>query len=110
MQNIERLSKKSKNEDFSKQVEEKRPDYAEASQNMIGTCMMETEVMHRSHTGAAMREWDYVSGSKKDIRWAALQFPGKPDVGPHAWERYNDAFHVGDQLPLLVWRPVEVES
>jgi len=29
-----------------KQAEENRPDYAEASKNMIGTCMMETEVMY----------------------------------------------------------------
>ena len=29
-----------------KQAEENRPDYAEASKNMIGTCMLETEVMY----------------------------------------------------------------
>jgi len=29
-----------------KQAEEKQPDYAEASKSMIGTCMMETEVMY----------------------------------------------------------------
>ena len=29
-----------------KQAEENRPDYAEASKQMIGTCMMETEVMY----------------------------------------------------------------
>jgi hypothetical protein len=29
-----------------KQAEEKRPDSAEASKNMIGTCMRETEVMY----------------------------------------------------------------
>jgi hypothetical protein len=29
-----------------KRAEEKQPDYAEASKNMIGTCMMETEVMY----------------------------------------------------------------
>lgn len=29
-----------------KQAEEKQSDYAEVSQNMIGTCMMETEVMY----------------------------------------------------------------
>ena len=29
-----------------KQAEEDKPDYAEASKQMIGTCMMETEVMY----------------------------------------------------------------
>ena len=29
-----------------KRAEEQRPDYAEVSKNMIGTCMMETEVMY----------------------------------------------------------------
>jgi hypothetical protein len=29
-----------------KRAEEKQPDYAEASKSMIGTCMMETEVMY----------------------------------------------------------------
>lgn len=34
-----------------KQAEERRPDYAEASKNMIGTCMMETEVMYSDPGG-----------------------------------------------------------
>lgn len=29
-----------------KQAEEKRPNYPEVSKSMIGTCMMETEVMY----------------------------------------------------------------
>jgi hypothetical protein len=29
-----------------KKAEEKHPDYAEASKNMIGTCMMESEVIY----------------------------------------------------------------
>lgn len=29
-----------------KTAEEQRPDYVEVSKNMIGTCMMETEVMY----------------------------------------------------------------
>ena len=29
-----------------KKAEEKQPDYADASQKMIGTCMIETEVMY----------------------------------------------------------------